>query len=112
MNGGYIIMPERLSNELMRKVFYETDSANGEFSGLTEVCEFLHNAVKIGKPIVMSGYVRDQQEPNSYTDYPYCSYIINGTKDTFMLLHQSEAFVIHIRDLSKGTISYFAIDRA
>ena len=112
MNGGYIIMPERLSNELMKKFFTGTNGASGTLNNLKEVCNFLHNVTKIGKPVVMSGSIRNYLDQSTYFDYPYCCYINIGIDDTFMLLKSGEAFIMQISNLSNGIISYHGIDRA
>ena len=111
MNGGYIIMPESLSNKLMNKLLTNTSSGAGIINGLTEVCQFLDNASKIGKPVIMSGVFRHYTDQTIYTDYYYCCYISLGLNNTFMLSKDGEAFVLKITDVLKGTISYHGIDR-
>lgn len=111
MNGGYIIMPERLSNELMKKLVQNTNGASGTLDNLKEVCNFLYNATKIGKPVVMSGSFRIYTDVSSYIDYTYCCYVTIGVENTFMLLKSGEAFIMQISNLSKGTITYHGIDR-
>lgn len=111
MNGGYIIMPERLSNELMKNFFTGSSAASGTLNNLKEVCNFLHNVTKIGKPVLMSGSFRNYIDQSTYNDYPYCCYITIGIEDTFMLLKSGEAFIMQISNLSNGTITYRCIDR-
>lgn len=112
MNGGYIIMPESLSNKLMNSLLTETTSPNGNISGLIEVCQFLDNASKIGKPVVMSGVAVLDDMGTVLKTYHYCCQISLGLDNTFILSKEGEAFVMRITNVSKGTISYHAIDRA
>ena len=112
MNGGYIIMPERLSNQLMNKLLTDTSSPTGNINGLTEVCQFLDNASKIGKPVVMSGVAALIDMGSILKSYTYCCYISLGLDNTFVLSKEGEAFVMRITNVSKGIISYHGIDRA
>lgn len=112
MNGGYISMPERLSNKLMESLLIQATSVNGSINGLIEVCQFLDNASKIGKPVVMSGVAVLEDMGTVLKTYHYCCYISLGLDNTFILLKEGEAFVMRITNVSKGTISYHGIDRA
>lgn len=114
MNGGYIICPQAMSDKLIKDL-KSTATKTGALNGYKDLCAFMLNAAKIGKPILMSGKLDIEYDLNAYYHVNY-SVITSVTaiddNVNIVIPLDNKYFLLSIADFSSGRLSYNAINLA
>ena len=112
MTGGYIICPQILSDKLVKDIYMKIASesnVSGVLTGYKDLCDFMLNALNIGKPIFMSGKVDIEYDLNSYWHVEYSfitpvSALYNSPCITLIL--DQRIIVVSTSDYSIGKIAF------
>lgn len=112
MTGGYIICPHTLSDKLVRDIFTKIKmhaDTSGVFDGYKDFCDFMFNALNIGKPIFMSGEVDIEYDMDSYWNVKYSIITSVETFDKYpsiTLILDSKIIVVFTTNFSTGRIAF------